>query len=277
MTSDTAPGSSVHLNDVNMAVEDVIVGYFVKFWRLPAVRRYFHWMFLFLTLLGSLLKELDVVPQSYFSHRRNAINVYFIKLSWGWTLLLLTPFLLLVNSLFSRSVSFLGRRVCALLVATGIWYVCTATFVYIENVTGSCYETETMAVLKKEFTFKASCKQAGLHWDGFDISGHAFILAYSALLIMEEMAPMGSMMAVSYSALPRMALNFLYIALNLIVIIWVWMFACTAVYFHDLSHKLIGTVCGLSAWFLTYRLWYLKPLSPGLPPVRHLKGQKQHA
>lgn len=76
MTSDEAPGSSAHMNDVNMAAEDVIVGYFVKFWKLPAVRRYFHWMFLFLTLLGSLLKELDVVPQSYFSHRRNAINMY---------------------------------------------------------------------------------------------------------------------------------------------------------------------------------------------------------
>lgn len=202
---------------------------------------------------------------------------YFIKLSWGWTLLLLTPFLLLTNSLFSRNASFLGRRLLSLVVATAIWYACIATFFYIENVTGSCYETDTMDILKKEFAFKASCRQAGFHWHGYDISGHAFILAYSALLIMEEMAPMGSLIMVRYSALPRMVLNILYIALNLILIIWIWMFACTAVYFHDMSHKLIGTVCGMLAWFLTYRVWYLKPLSPGLPPVHHLKEQKQRA
>lgn len=202
---------------------------------------------------------------------------YFIKLSWGWTLLLLTPFILLANSLFSRKVSFLGRRLLSLVVATAVWYVCTATFVYVENVTGSCYETDTMDVSKKEFPVKVSCRQAGFHWHGYDISGHAFILAYSSLLIVEEMAPMGSLTMVSFSALPRMVLNFLYIALNLILIIWVWMFACTAVYFHDMSHKLIGTVCGLLAWFLTYRVWYVTPLSPGLPPVRQPKGQKQHA
>lgn len=76
MTSEEAPGSSVHLNDVNMAAEDVIVQYIEKFWRLPTIRRYFHLVFLFITLVGSFLKELEVVPQSYFSQRRNAINVY---------------------------------------------------------------------------------------------------------------------------------------------------------------------------------------------------------
>lgn len=70
------PGTSAYLNDANMAAEDVIVDNLVKFWRIPAVRRYFHWMFLFLTLAGSILKELEVVPQSYFSHRRNIINMY---------------------------------------------------------------------------------------------------------------------------------------------------------------------------------------------------------
>lgn len=70
------PGTSAYLNDANMAVEDVIVDNLVKFWRIPAVRRYFHWMFLFITLAGSILKELEVIPQSYFSHRRNIINMY---------------------------------------------------------------------------------------------------------------------------------------------------------------------------------------------------------
>ncbi|XP_033485787.1 acyl-coenzyme A diphosphatase FITM2 [Epinephelus lanceolatus] len=260
-----------------MAALDVIVDNLVTLWRIPAVRQNFHWIFLLISVAGSILKELELVPQTYFSSSRNALNVYFVKVSWGWTLLLLTPFLLLSNSSFSRSVSFLGRRLLSLAVATAIWYVCTETFFYIEDATGSCYETNTLDVVNKEFISKASCRRAGFHWRGYDISGHSFILAYSALFIVEETAPMASLKTASLSALPRMVLSLLYVALNLIVIVWVWMFACTSVYFHDPSHKLLGTICAVLGWYLTYRVWYPKPLSPGLPPQRHPKEQKQHA
>lgn len=202
---------------------------------------------------------------------------YFVKVSWGWTLLLLTPFILLSNSFLSRSASFLGRRLLSLVAATAVWYICTETFFYIEDVTGSCYESNTLTAVNNEFTSKATCRRAGFHWHGYDISGHSFILAYSALFIVEETAPMASLKTASLSTMSRTILNLLYVALNLILIIWVWMFVCTSVYFHDLSHKLLGTICGLLCWYLTYRVWYLNPLSPGLPPQRHSKEQKQHA
>ncbi|XP_042265199.1 acyl-coenzyme A diphosphatase FITM2 [Thunnus albacares] len=259
-----------------MATLDVIVEKLVTLWRIPAVRQNFPWIFLLISVIGSVVKQLELVPQTYFSSSKNALNVYFVKLSWGWTLLLLTPFLLLSNSSFSRSVVFLSRRLLSLVVATAVWYVCTGAFFYIEDITGSCFETDAMDVIKKELTSKASCRHAGFRWQGYDISGHSFILAYSALFIMEETAPMAFLKTASLSALPKMVLNLLYVALNLIVIIWVWMFACTSVYFHDMSHKLLGTICGLLGWFLTYRVWYLKPLSPGLPPQRHLQEQKLH-
>ncbi|XP_024914912.1 acyl-coenzyme A diphosphatase FITM2 isoform X2 [Cynoglossus semilaevis] len=200
---------------------------------------------------------------------------YFVKLSWGWTLLLLTPFLLLSNSCFSRT--FLCRRLLSLVVATAIWYVFTETFFYIEDISGVCFEPSSADITKTEFTSKVTCRRAGFHWDGYDISGHSFILCYSALFIMEETAPMASMKTTSLSALPRMVLNLLYVALNLIIIMWVWMFTCTSVYFHDQTQKWLGTMCGLLPWYLTYRVWYLNPLSPGLPPQRHLKEEKQHA
>ncbi|XP_071333512.1 acyl-coenzyme A diphosphatase FITM2 [Trachinotus anak] len=260
-----------------MATVEVIVDNLVALWRIPAVRQHFPWIFLLISAVGSVLKELDLVPQTYFSSSKNVLNVYFVKMSWMWTLLLLTPFLLLSNSSFNKNVSFLARRLLSLAVATAVWYICTETFFYIEDVTGSCYETGTMDVVKKEFTSKATCRHAGFHWHGYDISGHSFILAYSALFIVEETAPMASLKTASLSALPRMVLNLLYVALNLIVIIWLWMFACTSVYFHDTSHKLLGTICGLLGWYLTYRVWYPNPWSPGLPPQRHSKEQKQRA
>ncbi|XP_041859746.1 acyl-coenzyme A diphosphatase FITM2 [Melanotaenia boesemani] len=260
-----------------MAAMGVIVDQFVALWTIPTIRRNFPWTFLIISGVGSILKELELVPQTYFSSSRNFLNVFFVKLSWGWTLLLLTPFLLLSNSSFSSSVSFLSRRLSSLAVATLIWYVCTETFFYIEDATGSCYENSTFSVMKTEFVSKATCRQAGFHWHGFDISGHSFILAYSSLLIMEETAPMAFLRTSNLSAHLIAVLSLLYVALNLIILLWVWMFACTSVYFHDLSHKLLGTMLGLLAWYLTYRVWYLKPLSPGLPPQRHPKEQKQHA
>ncbi|XP_068453271.1 acyl-coenzyme A diphosphatase FITM2 isoform X2 [Clinocottus analis] len=192
-----------------MAAVDVIVDNLVTLWRIPAVRQNFHWIFLLISVVGSILKELELVPQTYFSSNRNALNVYFVKVSWGWTLLLLTPFLLLSNSSFNRSVSFLSRRLLSLAVATTIWYVCTKTFFYIEDATGSCFETDGGEMVKTELTTKVSCRQAGFHWNGYDISGHSFILAYSALFIIEETAPMASLKTASLSALPRMVLNLL--------------------------------------------------------------------
>ncbi|XP_034550904.1 fat storage-inducing transmembrane protein 2 [Notolabrus celidotus] len=259
-----------------MAAVGVIVENLVSLWRIPAARQFFPWVFVLVSALGSILKELDLVPQTYFSSSRNALNLYFVKVSWGWTLLLLTPFILLSNSSFNKSVSFLRRRLLSLVVATAVWYVCTETFFYIEDLTGSCYETQDMDLVKEGFTSKASCRKSGFHWHGYDISGHSFILSYSALFIMEEMAPMASLKTTSLSAWHKLALNLLYVALNLILLIWVMMFFSTSVYFHDLSHKLLGTLCGLLGWYLTYRVWYLNPLSPGLPPQRHPREQKEH-
>lgn len=196
-----------------------------------------------------------------------------MKISWGWTLLLLTPFLIISN-LVNRSVTFVCRRLLALIVATAVWYVCTETFFYIEDITGACFDSATMDVLNGTFSSKVSCRQAGLHWHGYDISGHSFILAYSALIIVEEIAPMAYLKA---AASTGTLLNFLYLSLNAIVVIWIWMFACTSVYFHDISHKLLGTLCGVSGWYVTYRVWYPSPLSPGLPPQLQEKEHKQRA
>lgn len=58
-----------------MAAVDVIVDNLVTLWRIPAVRHNFHWIFLLISVVGSALKELQLVPQTYFSSSRNALNV----------------------------------------------------------------------------------------------------------------------------------------------------------------------------------------------------------
>ncbi|XP_072304601.1 acyl-coenzyme A diphosphatase FITM2 [Eucyclogobius newberryi] len=261
-----------------MAALDVIVDKLVSFWRIPGSRRYFPAVFLLICVAGSWVKDAQLVPDTYFSSSKNVINLYFVKVSWGWTLLLLAPFVLLSNASFGRGLPFLTRRLLALPVATAVWYLFTEAFLRIEEATGSCFQTTGVAMeLRSEFSSRAGCRSAGLHWLGRDVSGHSFILAYAALFIVEETAPMGYLRNADVPAVPRLLLGVLYVALNGLVLLWVWMFCCTSLYFHQPLDKLLGTLCALLAWYSTYRLWYLQPLSPGLPPRQQTKEQKQHA
>ncbi|KAJ8369707.1 hypothetical protein SKAU_G00097350 [Synaphobranchus kaupii] len=252
-----------------MAAMASLVMKLVSFWKKAHIRQNFPWLFLVISVAGSIVKELQLIPETYFSNRRNVLNVYFVKVSWGWTLLLLFPFITLSNAP-NRGLSFVLRRLGSLAVATGVWYACTHSFFYIEDITGSCYESRALEDVRLEFSSKADCRRAGLTWHGYDISGHSFVLAYSALVIAEEIAPMIELKGAGWRgpAYVDVALDVLYVALNGIVALWIWMFACTAIYFHDISHKLLGTSCGILGWYLTYQVWYPKPLSPGLPPLQ---------
>ncbi|XP_053706023.1 acyl-coenzyme A diphosphatase FITM2 [Synchiropus splendidus] len=260
-----------------MATADVIVDKLASFWGLRSARRNLPWIFMITSVVGSILKELQLVPHTYFSSSKNVLNIYFVKLSWGWTLALLSPFVLLTNSCVSGRSTFLGRRLLSLAVATAVWYVCTQTFFYIEDATGSCFQSVTLDTVVEELTSKSACRRAGFHWHGYDISGHSFILTYSSLCIVEEMAAVVWMKTPGLSWSLRTVVNLLYVALNLLVLIWVVMFTSTSLYFHDLSHKLLGTTCGLLAWFLTYHVWYHLPFSPGLPPQEPSRNHKLHS
>ncbi|XP_026872271.2 fat storage-inducing transmembrane protein 2 [Electrophorus electricus] len=252
-----------------MAVLNSVVDKLVSFWTLKFIRKYLKWFFLCVSFTGSLLKELDVVPKTYFSNRRNIFNLYFVKISWSWNLVLLLPFIFLSNS-YNRNLTFVLKRLLSLVVATAIWYLCTESFFYIEDITGECYESESVRVVLGKFNTKAECRKAGFLWNGFDISGHSFILAYSTLIIVEEMDSMLYLVQQRRTAF----LDVLYVALNAIVVLWIWMFGCTSVYFHDTIHKVLGTLFGILGWYVSYKVWYPKPFSPGLPPLP--SEQKYH-
>lgn len=68
-------GSGSLYSNVIMAALGVIVDSLVAFRKKPAARQNIHWIFLLIALVGSVAKELEFVPQTYFSHSRNAVNV----------------------------------------------------------------------------------------------------------------------------------------------------------------------------------------------------------
>ncbi|KFQ85522.1 Fat storage-inducing transmembrane protein 2, partial [Phoenicopterus ruber ruber] len=198
---------------------------------------------------------------------------YFVKVAWAWTFWLLLPFIAvttyqLAESEFlygpTKSVLTVLRRLSALLVGTAVWYVCTGLFMYIENLTGMCSTSGKLSEPRRLYATKQECHQDNGIWNGFDISGHCFLLSYCALMIVEEVAVLEGL-SIDQNSKLRVVINGLFVSLCFLTMIWVFMFLCTAVYFHDLSQKLLGVLIGLSAWYGTYRFWYLKPFSPGLP------------
>ena len=45
----------------------------------------------------SLFTDLFRFPESYFSNKKNALNIYFVKWGWAWTLALLSSFVYIVG------------------------------------------------------------------------------------------------------------------------------------------------------------------------------------
>ncbi|MEE6512164.1 hypothetical protein FKM82_019088 [Ascaphus truei] len=228
-------------------------------------RRHMFPVLLCVAVCGSAVKEFSPLPKTYLSNKRNFLNVYFVKFSWAWTFWLLFPFIALTNFMLTQSKRAVLRRLSSLLVGTVIWYICTRFFTYVEYVTGSCSVSETLFDIEKKPDGKRACMLSGGYWQGFDISGHSFLLPYCILMILEETAVIHAIKLERDSKI-TVIINALFVALGVTSLIWVWMFFCTAIYFHDFWQKMIGTAFGVLGWYGTYKWWYIKPFSPGLPP-----------
>ncbi|XP_028926344.1 acyl-coenzyme A diphosphatase FITM2 [Ornithorhynchus anatinus] len=249
----------------------------VRGWaRRERARRCLPWALAGGTLAGSLVKELAPLPESYLSHSANVLNRYFVKMAWGWTFWLLLPFIALTNYHLTGSARTVLRRLSSLLVGTAVWYVCTRFFSQVEHFTGGCYASAAPdeAARKEPGASKEQCRGGGGFWHGFDISGHSFLLSFCTLVIAEEMAVLREVKTDRGQGL-HVALSLLVVALGFLALTWVGMFLCTAVYFHDLSQKVLGTLFGLLGWYATYGYWYLRPFSPGLPPRGPGSGLKR--
>ncbi|NXM69653.1 FITM2 protein, partial [Serilophus lunatus] len=249
------------------------------------VRRWLPALLVGIALLGSALKDGGLVPDTPLRNKRNPLNVYFVKLAWAWTLWLLLPFISLTTYQLCRSTFLYGRarslllvlrRLGALAVGTAVWFVCTELFVFIENLTGECSVPAGLGRPPRLYATKRECHQDSGVWNGFDISGHCFLLSYCALMILEEVAVLEGLPMEQDSKL-RVVVDVLFVCLCFLAGIWVFMFLCTALYFHDFSQKLLGVLIGLSGWYGTYRVWYLKPFSPGLPLANRPSSLKKYS
>lgn len=143
----------------------------------------------------------------------------------------------------------------------------------------------------KGFDSKVSCLKGGHFWKGFDISGHAFILIYSSLVLIEEAKPIigwdnikehlrneeynrkQNDMSPSSNPLRNLndteieSLKFLYtkytptirllfVAMTILQLLWDVMLVGTMLYYHRMVEKVLSGIIAICTWFFTYRAWY---------------------
>lgn len=130
----------------------------------------------------SLMRDFRMFSSStnYFAQKGNFFNQYFVKLGWAWTLLVLLPFISMTSLVYTNfNIRHMRNHLSRILIATIAWYVFTYFFDILDQMTGSCSV--------HSFASKRECKLNKHEWiNGFDVSGHTFILIYSLLIMVEE-------------------------------------------------------------------------------------------
>lgn len=224
-----------------------------------------------IVLVVSLSSEWQSPAPSYFSDKRNIFNQYFVKVGWGWTLASVSLLLVIthvVQQSVLRAQSLL--QLIRLLTLTFYWYICTHSFEWLENLTGSCD--------KLSLGSKRECMREEGRWEGFDISGHCFLLSLSLTVINEESQVLHniskildraadietkvsqkttpvSLLSTNYHRLYVRLVMVLLVCLNLL---WLVMLFVTAMYFHSVPQKVLGMVIAGLGWWLVYKV--LNPL-----------------
>ena len=203
-----------------------------------------------------------------FSARENAVNQYFVKLSWFWTLVCVAPLSMcsgyLLGGVSIRGLLVSGARMA---VATAAWWGLTTVFLQIDDAVGLCSSGDV--------TDKAACYRAGHTWFGFDISGHVFLLTYSILLLTEECQVLKvinslqndhgtsikmittdksrQMWAREVLKLSKGFVQYCQILCFVFIVCAGVMVCATCLFFHTFSEKVLGLLLAGLVWWLTYK------------------------
>nr|SVE75188.1 EOG090X07YX [Daphnia dolichocephala] len=247
-------------------------------------------IYIVLVSLGSILGDVMPIPDSYFSRKDNIFNIYFVKLSWGWTMTCVGSFVYLTSSVYScGDRAKIRQHLLRLLFATFMWFFWTKLFVTVEESYGYC----SKAIVRSANSRK-QCLAKGLSWNSFSISGHTFILIYCVLIIMEEAKALISWEAIKDhlrnedhnrsseergSATPldcltaeqllRVRENYekftpyiriSFIGMTMLAVLWDVMLMATIIYFHSTPEKFVAGVIAVLLWFFSYRFLFNRQL-----------------
>ncbi|CAA9999117.1 unnamed protein product [Nesidiocoris tenuis] len=219
--------------------------------------------YLAITFLISVI--MDFAPASKIVMRKDGFfNTYFVKVGWGWTLLVSIPFVALTSFVHSCGQrDKVIRSACRLLIATVLWYVCTNFFNYVESIYGKCN------IKNASLQSKAACLRKGHFWSSVDISGHTFILIYreeeytrslensslntNPLRVLNERD--FNFLTTSYQQFTPY-IRLLFISMTGLTVIWEIMLWGTIIYYHSMLEKFLAALIAVTCWYVTYYIWF---------------------
>ena len=225
---------------------------------------------------GSLFFDLIPAPPTYFARKDNFLNWFFVRMGWGWTLLVTGAYVFLTSYTYTcGNRSLVRQHLTRLALATCWWYSATSFFNYIDNMTGFC---SVDGIRKEGVRSKHKCIELSGGWYSFDISGHAFLLIFNLLVISEEVKSINgwerilefiqteednpskklsgqerSQLRLSYTNLtPLVRVNIAWItAMQLVFEFMLW---STIMYFHNLPQKFLAACFAVFGWFFIYQV-----------------------
>uniref|UniRef100_UPI00358F39C3 acyl-coenzyme A diphosphatase FITM2-like n=1 Tax=Myxine glutinosa TaxID=7769 RepID=UPI00358F39C3 len=225
-----------------------------------ALSSYFPAALALFIVFGSTVKEYTSLPRWYMADSRNVFNVYFVKLAWGWTLGLNVLYILAKTTSSAHALRTTLNSLLRMVLGTAVWFLFTNAFIYVENSFGTC-SLETVKL--PAITSRAACEIVHNRvWNGFDISGHAFLLTYCMLVIRSELFASHDNASNYWLLVLNQAL---VIALLCLMCLWLWMLTWTLLYFHIWSHLIVGATFAFLAWGVTYGLWFGRTCAPVAP------------
>jgi len=205
----------------------------------------------FVSIIAEVYTFKDKAHEYYISQKNNVFNIYGTKLGWLWTSLIFSPFIFLVSYDLHRSKVKAFASLYRILIATIIWYCTTAIFIIIERYTSTCDGFEG-------HPSRSSCVENGGKWiSGFDISGHCFMLVFANLIMNEEALNLFNnakgresheMKFKQNHKSRRNAIHYLFLSMFFLSLLWDFQIIITSIYYHTVSHKLIGALLAVIFW-----------------------------
>ena len=223
-------------------------------------------------VIGSVLADVIQLPRTYLSSKDNFFNQYFVKLGWGWTLIILTAFITQTSYVYSLGKTNLVKvHLLRLCMGTFWWYTMVSLINYIESVVGVCSGKGPIG--------RDACIKNGKSWLGFEISGHVFLLIHNLLTISEEVKifkdwkKLGEMFEdpdcptnknikmadflqgrKNYRVLAPY-INGTFVIVAVFMVLWEFMLIISTIYrFHTTSQKVTAVFMAVACWFGSYRL-----------------------
>uniref|UniRef100_A0A2P2I0U8 FIT family protein CG10671-like n=1 Tax=Hirondellea gigas TaxID=1518452 RepID=A0A2P2I0U8_9CRUS len=138
----------------------------------------------FVVCFLSLLEGADEISHVDGLTAKNSIlNMVFVKKGWAWTMSATVVLLLSLLPLASEPRHFVLTSLARLVLLSAVFYFwCALVFPSIEHWTGLCLSKNVVMPIQN----KRKCVKKGHIFYSFDISGHAFLMVYCVLTLMQE-------------------------------------------------------------------------------------------